>query len=75
MAKQAIIGTILRVFDGALDGLPARLVRRRKFGYTVELLEARGRFQAGMIVHLSFAEFLLQQERPGDVPCRHTPSV
>ena len=71
MAKPAIIGTIIGVFDGALDGLPARLVRRRKLGYTVELLEARGRFQAGTLVHLSFAEFLLQQERPGDVPGRH----
>ena len=66
MAKQAIIGTIIGVFNGALDGLPARLVRRRKLGYTVELLEARGRFQAGTLVHLSFAEFLLQQERPGE---------
>ena len=56
MAKQAIIGTIIGGFDGVLNGLPARLVRRRKFGYTVELLEARGRLQAGTIVHLSFAE-------------------
>ena len=71
MAKQAIIGTIIGGFDGVLNGLPARLVRRRKFGYTVELLEARGRLQAGTIVHVSFAEFLLQPERPGDVPCRH----
>jgi len=37
MAKQPRVGTITGVFDGALDGLPARLVRRRKFGYTVEL--------------------------------------
>ena len=37
MAKQPIVGTITGVFDGALDGLPARLVRRRKLGYTVEL--------------------------------------
>ena len=73
MAKQPLVGTIIGVFDGALDGLPARLVRRRKFGYTVELLEVRGRFQAGTIVHLSFAEFLLEQERAGDVPCRHRP--
>ena len=71
MAKPAIIGTIIGVFNGALDGLPARLVRRRKLGYTVELLEARGRFPAGSIVHLSFAEFLLPPERPGDGPGRH----
>ena len=74
MAKQPIVGTIIGVFAGALDGLPARLVRRRKLGYTVELLETRGRFQAGTIVHLSFAEFLLPQERTGEVPCRDTPS-
>jgi len=73
MAKQPLVGTIIGVFDGALDGLPARLVRRRKLGYTVELLEARGRFQAGTIVHLSFAEFRLQQERTRDVPGRPTP--
>ena len=73
MAKQVIIGTIIGGFHGALDGLPARLIRRRKLGYTVELLEARGRLQAGTIVHLSFAEFLLQPERPGDVPCSPPP--
>jgi len=73
MAKQPIVGTITGVFDGALDGLPARLVRRRKLGYTVELLEARGRFQAGTLVHLSFAEFLIPQERTRDVPGRPTP--
>jgi len=73
MAKQPLVGTITGVFDGALDGLPARLVRRRQLGYTVELLEARGRFQAGTIVHLSFAEFLIPQARPGDVPGRPTP--
>jgi hypothetical protein len=65
-AKQAIIGTIIGGFDGVLNGLPARLVRRRKFGYTVELVEARGRWQAGTLVHLSFAEFLIPQERTGD---------
>jgi hypothetical protein len=73
MAKQPIVGTIIGVFHGALDGLSARLVRRRKFGYTVELLEARGRWQTGTIVHLSFAEFRIQQERPRAVPCRDTP--
>ena len=73
MAKQPIVGTIIGGFAGALNGLPARLVRWRKFGYTVELVEARGRVQAGTLVHLSFAEFLLEQKRAGDVPCRHTP--
>jgi len=70
MARQPIIGTITGIFHGALDGVPARLVRRRKYGYTVELLAARGRFQAGTIVHLSFAEFLLQPERTEDRPLR-----
>jgi hypothetical protein len=73
MAKQPLVGTIIGVFNGALDGLPARLVRRRQLGYTVELLEARGRFQAGTLVHLSFAEFLLSQARSGDVPGSPTP--
>lgn len=75
MAKQAIIGTIIGGFDGVLNGLPARLVRRRKFGYTVELLEARGRLQAGTLVHLSFAEFLIHQERTGDVGGAGAPGV
>jgi hypothetical protein len=70
MAQQRIVGTITGVFHGALDGLPARLVRRRKFGYTVELLESRQPFQAGTLVHLSFAEFLLQPERTEDRPLR-----
>ena len=37
MAKQPLVGTIIGGFDGALNGLRARLVRRRKLGYTVEL--------------------------------------
>jgi hypothetical protein len=73
MATPPLVGTIIGGFDGALNGLRARLVRRRKFGYTVELVETRGRFPAGALVHLSFAEFLLEQERAGDVPCRHRP--
>jgi hypothetical protein len=74
MPKHPIIGTITDVFDGALDGLAARLVRRRKFGYTVELLESRQRYQAGDIVYLSFAEFRLQQEPTQDVPLGDTSS-
>jgi len=56
------------VFDGALGGLLASLVHRREFCYTVELSASRHRFQAGDIVHLSFADFLLQPERTDDVP-------
>ena len=37
MAKKCVIGRIIGVFDGALDGIVVRLVRERKFGYTVEL--------------------------------------
>jgi hypothetical protein len=70
MPKQSIIGTITGVFDGALDGVAARLVRRRKFGYTVELLESRHRYQAGDIVYLSFAEFRPQQEPTQAAPLR-----
>ncbi len=72
MAKKLMVGTITGVFNGALDGVPARLVRRRKLGYTVELVESRHRFHAGDILHLSFAEFLLPAKRTDDVPLRET---
>jgi hypothetical protein len=55
--KKPIIGTIVGVFDGALDGLQARLIRKTKLGYTVELLESRGAFRKGDRVHVSVAEF------------------
>jgi hypothetical protein len=74
MAKQRIIGTITGVFDGALDGLTARLVRRRKFGYTVELLAFKHPFQKGDIVHLSPAEFLMQEDDPRAFPLRAEPT-
>lgn len=70
MAKKYVVGTITGVFDGALDGIAARLVRRRKFGYTVELLASRHPFQKGDIVHLSPAEFLIQDHDPLDFPLR-----
>jgi hypothetical protein len=44
VAKNNMVGTITGVFDEALDGLVARLIRKRKFGYTVELLEAKPPF-------------------------------
>ena len=76
MAKKYMVGTITGVFDGALDGIAARLVRRRKFGYTVELLASKHPFQKGDIVHLSPAEFLMQDNDPLDVPLKteHTRS-
>jgi hypothetical protein len=45
VAKKYVVGTITGVFDSALDGIAACLVRRRKFGYTVELLESKHPFQ------------------------------
>lgn len=66
MAKKDIVGTIAAVFDGTLDGLAARLVRQRSVGYTVELLESRGPFHQGDLVHLSPAEFLIQSDPPAD---------
>ena len=62
MEKTPLVGTIRGAFQGALDGIPARLVRVRKFGYTVELLASRHQFQAGDRVHLSPAEFLLETD-------------
>jgi hypothetical protein len=55
--KKPIIGTIVGVFDGALDGLRAQLIRRTRLGYTVKLLESRDTFRKGDRVHLSVAEF------------------
>jgi hypothetical protein len=36
--KNPLVGTITGAFNGALDGVLARLIGMRKFGYTVELL-------------------------------------
>jgi len=62
MAKQLIVGTIAVVFDGALDGMTARLISRRRLRYLVELLESRQTFRKGDRLHLSPAEFLLPKE-------------
>jgi hypothetical protein len=68
VAKKPSVGTITAVFDDALDGIAARLVRRRKFGYTVELLESKNTFHQGDTVHLSLAEFRLQQDHTRALP-------
>ena len=60
--KKPILGTIVGVFDRALDGIRAQLIRRNKFGYTVELVESKGAFQKGDIVEVSLAEFHINQE-------------
>ena len=59
MRKRPRVGTIHGAFQGTLDGIAAKLIRIRKFGYTVELLESRGDFQRGDRVHVSCAEFTL----------------
>ena len=55
--KKPIIGTIVGVFDGVLDGVQVQLIRRTRLGYTVELLESKDAFHKGDIVYLSMAEF------------------
>jgi hypothetical protein len=61
MKQPPLVGTIHGVFVGALDGLPARLLRTGKFGYTVELLASTDTFQQGDHVHLSVTEFEVDQ--------------
>jgi len=62
LRKKPIIGTIVGVFSGALDGVQARLIRRTKFGYTVELLESKDEFRKGDRVHLSIAECKIDKD-------------
>jgi hypothetical protein len=59
--KKPIIGTIVRVLDGALDGVQAQLITRTKIGYTVKLLETKDAFHKGDRVHLSMAEFRIHK--------------
>ena len=63
--KKTRTGTIVNVFDGALDGIQAQLIARTKFGYTVKLLESKDAFRKGDTVHLSMAEFHIHE---GDMP-------
>ena len=60
--KKPIIGTIVGVFGGALDGVQAQLIRRTRLGYTVELLESKDAFRKGDTLHLSVAEFHIHKE-------------
>jgi hypothetical protein len=55
--KKPVVGIIVSVFDGALDGLRAQLISRTRCGYTVKLLESKDAFRKGDTVHLSVAEF------------------
>lgn len=60
--KKPRTGTIVNVFDGALDGLRAQLISRTRCGYTVKLLESKDAFRKGDTVHLSVAEFHIHKE-------------
>ena len=66
-AKKPIIGTIVGVLDGALDGIQAQLMRITNMGYTVKLLESKDAFRKGDSVHLSMAEFQISK---GETPWR-----
>jgi hypothetical protein len=61
LEKTPIVGIIVGVFDGELDGVQARLIRRIQIGYTVELLESRGEFHKGDKLQLSIAEFKINK--------------
>jgi len=58
---KPIIGTIVGVFDGALDGVQAQLMRRTRLGYTVKLLESKNAFRKGDTLYLSVAEFRIHK--------------
>jgi hypothetical protein len=69
--KPPVLGKIIGAFDGALDGVQARLIRNIKGGYTVELLESRGAFNQGDHVELSRVEFTITTRKSGhDAPAR-----
>ncbi len=57
LRRKPMVGTVVGIFSGALDGTRARLLRTTKLGYTVELLESKGTFTKGDILLLSIAEF------------------
>ena len=60
-AKKPLIGTIVGVLDGALDGVQAQLIRRTNIGYTVKLLESKDTFRKGDTIHLSVAELTIHK--------------
>ena len=64
--KEALLGTIVGGFGGALDGIRAQLIRRTPLGYTVELLATTGPFHKGDRLHLSGAEFHLERQSQHD---------
>jgi hypothetical protein len=62
LRRKPIVGTITGVFDGALDGTKAQLIRMTELGYTVKLLEAKGTFKHGDTLLLSPAEFTIAKK-------------
>jgi hypothetical protein len=59
--NMPITGSIVGIFAGALDGVHAQLIRKTPLGYAVELLESKGEFQKGDLVHLSGREFTIHK--------------
>jgi hypothetical protein len=57
--KKPVVGTIVGVFDGTLNGIQARLITRTRLGYIVELLESKNALRKGDQVHLRTAEFYI----------------
>ena len=66
MKKPPMVGTITGAFDGALVGIPARLISIRKLHYLVELLVSKPPFHQGDRLHLSPAEFTIHHGPPCD---------
>jgi hypothetical protein len=62
VGRKPIVGTIVGIFSGALDGTRAQLIRRIKLGYTVELLESKGTFKKGDILLLSAGQFKIDKK-------------
>lgn len=75
MAHTPLVGTTTDACDGTLDGLPARLIRRRTCGSTVALLASRSPLHQADMAHLRPAEFRLHPDATQDLPpdCRRQP--
>ena len=62
MRKKPIVGTVVGVFHGELDGTRAQLIRRTTLGYTVKLLQSKGTCKRGEILLLSATEFKMDKK-------------
>jgi hypothetical protein len=72
--KKPLVGTVVGVFDGAIDGIQAQLITRTRLGYMVELLETKDTFRKGDRVHVSVAEFHLHQGDTHEL-CQRSPGT